>query len=217
MANQKLSQLTQITTPVDDDEVYIIQGGQSLRMTMAQVLAYIEASTDADQIGFADTSTGGLTSSNVGDALRELDDNHDTLAATPPTMPTSAFTSLPAASAAAYQIWFATGTSEGNVPVYSDGVSWKYLSTNVNASAPIPTADLDLNVAGTNPTVQYDRYATPAANDFSLSTSAPSADNDQVPPGELGAAGSAPFVIPSIPPPVAALGISSVAPGVDNA
>lgn len=144
MANQKLSQLTVITAPVvATDEMYIIRGGVSLRVSLLEVLGYVEDDINSDNISFSDPSTGGLASANVGDALRELDDNQD-IHLTNPQMPIYAFTSLPSPVTWPRMFAFATGTSEGDVPVYSDGVQWKYFSTNVNAASPIPTAELSL-------------------------------------------------------------------------
>ena len=145
MANEKLSQLTAIITPVDTDEMYIISGGISLRISLLQMFDYVEPNLDADFIYFDDPSSNGLASSFVGDALRELDDAldaHIEQQATQPVMPSYDFDALPDPASVPFMYAFATGTSEGDVPVYNNGSAWKYFFNNVNASKPVPQANL---------------------------------------------------------------------------
>ncbi len=69
MANTKVSDLTAIVTPVDADEIHVAQSGSSLKMTLLQLTQYL----DPDNIALPAT-TGGLVAGNVGDALKELQD-----------------------------------------------------------------------------------------------------------------------------------------------
>ena len=177
MANQKLSQLVVITAPVvGADEMYVIRGGVSLRVDLAEMLGYVEDDIDPDNISFTDGSPGGIAANNVGDALRELDDNFDEYLIHP-QMPIYAFGSLPAASAFPRMFAYATGTSEGDVPVYSDGVQWKYFSSNVNASAPVPSANLSIVTITnfTNPSL--DLGVGMVSGDAAITSSVPSVDS----------------------------------------
>lgn len=150
MANEKLSQLTQITTPVGTDEMYIIQGGQSLSVTLTQLLVYIEPNLDSDNIPFDDTSSNGLISNLVGSAIRELDDDFDSYV-NEPQLPEYAVGDLPIPSAVPRMMAFATNTVNGNVPVYSTGFAWRYFSTNDNVTGVIPSNGIGITT--TAPTV----------------------------------------------------------------
>ena len=211
MANAKVSQLTVITTPVDTDEMYVIQGGISLRMSLLQIFDYIEPKLDADFIFFDDPSTNGLAADNVGEALRELDDAIDLIGETPAAMPDYDFNALPDASTLPYLSVFARDTLEGDVPLYSDGVMWKYFFNNELAYGPIPTVILDID--SVPPIVGRIYY--PAVNDFDLSGSAPFVIEDQIPSVDLGMTKTPPQVIPSIPVPAHQFALSSILPIVD--
>jgi len=167
--SQKISQLTQITTPAGTDELYVVQGGQSLRATLTQLATYVEGNLDADLIPFDDASVGGLVSNLVGAALRELDDNFDNYV-NYPQIPSIAYSLLPAASAYPRAVVYCVGTNNGDVPIYSDGTYWKYFSDDSIVYSTMDAEQLD--ILGFAPTVDTSEIFVPAAS-IGISTDLP--------------------------------------------
>jgi len=69
MADLKISDLTAVVSVADTDEIPINQAGTNYKMTVTQ----LEGHLNADNIQFL-SATGGIVATNIGDALRELQD-----------------------------------------------------------------------------------------------------------------------------------------------
>jgi len=77
MANQKISQLTLVVTPAGSDEYVINQAGISKKETRTQLLTYINTNLNPNTIPF--TSGAGLSATDVGSAIDEVQGNVDAL------------------------------------------------------------------------------------------------------------------------------------------
>ena len=77
MANQKISQLTSVVTLAGADEYVVNQAGISKKETLTQLLTYVNVNLDSDTIPF--TSGAGLSSTDVGSAIDEVQGNVDSL------------------------------------------------------------------------------------------------------------------------------------------
>lgn len=139
MANEKLSDLTPVPPPlVDGDVMYVVQGGESFKIDMLQITAFMEPGLDADSISFSDPSTNGLIATDVGAALRELDDNLDSHKLQPTTPSFSDTMALPDPTTVARMMAY---TAASGKTVYSNGVQWRYF-----AKARIEVLHENLNV-----------------------------------------------------------------------
>lgn len=172
MANQKISQLTAVTTPADSDEFAVNQSSQSKKMTLAQVVTYVESNIDPDNISFTSV-TGDLDATNVGDALRQLWEDNASMLNGNLFFQGLSYYDLPDSSAYPYSVAMCLDTGRGIRPVYNDGTGWRYFSDDISTSPPIPQGNLSFDVDVLPPSVQIGVRGT--AGDIALSGSAPSA------------------------------------------
>jgi len=125
MANQALTDLT-VSGVINDNDVFVVNASlTSYKIEASQISAFVNANVDADNIPFTDSSTAGLSSGNVGDALRELDDNFDAFVDQPQWPGVSDSSQLPDADTYPQLVHFNNANGK---PTISDGGDHKYFS-----------------------------------------------------------------------------------------